>query len=71
MNTRRVSVRGRAAQLLEVFTTLIISPTVIKEPGEGSHLVGLNEARSSEAADWLPGCVITFTGSEQFSLKPS
>lgn len=55
MNTRRVSVRGRAAQLLEVFTTLIISPTVIKEPGEGSHLVGLNEARSSEAADWLPG----------------
>lgn len=50
--------------------TLIISPTVIEE---GSHLVGLqlNEARSSEAADWLPDCVITFTGSEQLSLKPS
>lgn len=69
-----MNTRGAAAG---VFTqgepTLIISPTVIKETAERSRLVDLrlNEARGGEPADWLPDCVITFTGSEQLSLKPS
>lgn len=63
MNMRRGTLTSRDASWTSsaaagVFTrgepALIISQTVIKEAGGGSHLVGLelNKAGSREAADW-------------------